>query len=163
MRYKTVGHSGLRVSEPCLGTITFGNTVLPVDARNLAIAEAVREVAGQVGGTPAQVALAWVRQKGVIPILRARTVAQLNDNLGAADVTLSAEQVGRLDETSKIDLGYPHGFLARDNTRTFVYGGFWDRLDSPRKPRRARLREGRATRSAAPGGACRCAAASGDE
>ncbi|MHB1416294.1 MAG: aldo/keto reductase [Chloroflexota bacterium] len=111
------------------------NPVLPVDARNLAIAEVVQEVANQVGGSPAQVALAWVRQRGVVPILGARTVAQLKDNLGTVDVTLSAEQVGRLDETSKIDLGYPHDFLARDNIRTFVYGGFWDRLDSPRKPR----------------------------
>src|SRR5690606_31288870 len=80
--------------------------------RGLTIAEAVIEVAEEIGCTPSQVAIAWVRQQpGVlIPLLGARTLSQLEDNLGALGVTLSAEQLARLGDVSDIDLGFPHEF-----------------------------------------------------
>ncbi|MDX1747493.1 MAG: aldo/keto reductase, partial [Halobacteriales archaeon] len=57
-------------------------------------------VADEVGATPAQVALAWLLEQETVtaPIIGARTVDQLEENLGAAEVSLSAEQVRRLDD-----------------------------------------------------------------
>jgi aryl-alcohol dehydrogenase-like predicted oxidoreductase len=46
----------------------------------------------------------------VIPIIGARTLAQLEDNLGALDVELADEQVARLDAASRIELGFPQDF-----------------------------------------------------
>ncbi|MDP9140893.1 MAG: aldo/keto reductase, partial [Pseudomonadota bacterium] len=45
------------------------------------------------------------------PILGTRTLAQLEDNLGALAVTFSAGQVARLNTASRVDLGFPHEFL----------------------------------------------------
>jgi aryl-alcohol dehydrogenase-like predicted oxidoreductase len=83
--------------------------------RNLAIAEAVIEVAKRVGKTPSQVALAWViQQPGVsAPIFGARTLEQLEDNLGAADLVLDAEAIRALDGVAALELVYPYDFHAR--------------------------------------------------
>ena len=86
-----------------------------IRSRDLAIAEEVVKIAEQIGRTPAQVALAWVRQgPGVIvPLVGARTREQLDDNLGCLAFDLSPEQKARLDEASAIELGFPHDFLAQ--------------------------------------------------
>jgi aryl-alcohol dehydrogenase-like predicted oxidoreductase len=83
--------------------------------RNLAIADAVAEVARTLGRSSSQVALAWVmRQAGVTsPIFGARSLEQLEDNLGAADLGLDEQTLGRLDEVSKLDLVYPYDFHVR--------------------------------------------------
>jgi len=62
----------------------------------------VREVAGELGATPAQVALRWVtdRPAVVAPIVGARTVRQLDDSIGAASLRLDEAQRARLDEVS---------------------------------------------------------------
>jgi aryl-alcohol dehydrogenase-like predicted oxidoreductase len=80
------------------------------DERNHGIADVVRKVADETGRTPAQVALNWVLHRtGVTaPVLGVRTLAQLQDNLGAAGWCLDGAHVGALDEASAIDLGYPH-------------------------------------------------------
>ncbi|MBK9179286.1 MAG: aldo/keto reductase [Acidimicrobiales bacterium] len=80
--------------------------------RNLAIAEAVRTVAGATGHTSAQVALNWVitRPGVTAPIIGARTVEQLDENLGAMGWRLAPEHEAVLDEASAIELGYPHDF-----------------------------------------------------
>jgi len=64
--------------------------------------DAVAAIAGELGVTMAQVALAWLLQRPsvVSPIIGANSVEQLRDLLGADDVPLSAEQVQRLDEAS---------------------------------------------------------------
>jgi aryl-alcohol dehydrogenase-like predicted oxidoreductase len=95
-----------------------------VTERTLAIADAVREVAAELGRTPAQVALAWTVQKpGVTaPVIGARTPEQLVGNLGALEVDFTADQLARLDKVSAIDLGYPHDLLASDHIRTVVKG-----------------------------------------
>ncbi len=84
-----------------------------VRERDLGIAGEVMKVAEELGRTPAQVALNWVRQgEGVIvPLVGARTREQLDDNLGCLEFTLSAAHKQRLDEASKIELGFPHDFL----------------------------------------------------
>lgn len=81
--------------------------------RNWRILAAVDEVATEVEATVPQVALAWLLHKPQVTsvIFGARTMAQLEDNLQAAELTLSDEQVGKLDEASSFDLGYPYTFL----------------------------------------------------
>jgi aryl-alcohol dehydrogenase-like predicted oxidoreductase len=84
-----------------------------VSERSLGIAGEVIKVAKELGRTPAQVALAWVRQgQGVIvPLVGARTLAQIEDNLGCLEFSLEPELKQRLDDASKIELGFPHEFL----------------------------------------------------
>jgi aryl-alcohol dehydrogenase-like predicted oxidoreductase len=105
-----------------------------IPEQHLAIAREVRAVAQEAGCTPSQAAIAWVlAQPGVIiPLLGARTAEQLQDNLGAREVALSAQQLARLDAASKIDIGFPHDFLASDEIRDIVYGGVYDLIDSHR-------------------------------
>jgi len=93
--------------------------------RNLAVAEAVRGVAAEVGATPAQVAIAWARQQAgtVIPLLGARNAAQLEDNLGALDVRLDAAHLAALDAASAIEPGFPHDFLGLPSTKELIFGG----------------------------------------
>jgi aryl-alcohol dehydrogenase-like predicted oxidoreductase len=99
--------------------------------RNLAIAREVDRVADELGKTSAQVALAWVRQRGrnIIPIVGARKLGQIQDLLGCVEVELTPEQVARLDELSRIDLGFPHQFVDMDDIRQVVYGDLVDRLE----------------------------------
>lgn len=93
--------------------------------RALAIAEAVRDVAEEIGVTPAQVALAWTLLNPVVasPILGARTVAQLEDNLGALTVTLTADQQARLDAASKPEPIFPAVFMSRPLVQSLMFGG----------------------------------------
>jgi aryl-alcohol dehydrogenase-like predicted oxidoreductase len=102
--------------------------------RNLEIAAEVVAVAEELGCTPSQVAIAWARQqKGVvIPLIGARTLAQLQDNLGVLDVTLDAAQLSRLHEASAIELGFPHDFLQSEGIRELVYGGTFGQIDNHR-------------------------------
>jgi aryl-alcohol dehydrogenase-like predicted oxidoreductase len=83
--------------------------------RNTAIATEVQKVAADVGRTPAQVALNWVLDRpGVTSVvLGARTVGQLEDNLGAQGWALEAEQVAALDRVSDLPLPYPHDGFRR--------------------------------------------------
>ena len=69
--------------------------------------------AEELGVTPAQVAIAWVRggEGNVIPLVGARTAEQLDENLGALEVTLTDDQLTRLNEASAISLGFPHDML----------------------------------------------------
>ena len=84
--------------------------------RNLAIAQVVTVIAQELNCSPAQVALAWtlLNPAVVSPILGVRTEAQLQDNLGALDVRFDADQIERLHAVSRVDLGFPHEFLASD-------------------------------------------------
>jgi aryl-alcohol dehydrogenase-like predicted oxidoreductase len=105
----------------------------PIDERTLGVAREVGAVAEAAGLTPAQVALAWVRQRGVVPILGARSLAQFVENLRCTDVTLDAAQLARLDAASRLTPEYPARFLARENVRASVSAGFADRVE-PRRP-----------------------------
>jgi aryl-alcohol dehydrogenase-like predicted oxidoreductase len=83
--------------------------------KNLAIADAVVGAAKALGKTASQVALAWAAtQPGVTsPIFGARTLEQLEDNLGAADLVIPEEERKRLHEVSRLELVYPYDFHAR--------------------------------------------------
>jgi aryl-alcohol dehydrogenase-like predicted oxidoreductase len=70
--------------------------------RNLAIVERVRAIAEEKGCTPGQLALAWVVRQGedIVPIPGTKHVRYLEENVGALDVTLSDEDLARLDEAA---------------------------------------------------------------
>jgi aryl-alcohol dehydrogenase-like predicted oxidoreductase len=102
------------------------------DARKEAIVRAVLAVAREIGHSPARVALAWLRQRSqpVIPIIGARKLAQVKDNLACIDVKLAPAQIDRLDAVSKIELGFPHEFFTREMPRSLSSGGMWDKIDA---------------------------------
>jgi aryl-alcohol dehydrogenase-like predicted oxidoreductase len=91
---------------------------------------AVKSVSEQTGRSMAQVALAWLRHQTVpvIPIIGARKVSQLQDNLASLDMELSAEQLKSLDGASRIEPGFPQSIYDREMVRAIRYGGTWDRL-----------------------------------
>jgi aryl-alcohol dehydrogenase-like predicted oxidoreductase len=103
---------------------------LPEEQRTAPIISAVKAVAEQTGGSMAQVALAWLRHRTVpvIPIIGARKVSQLQDNLASLDLELSAEQLKSLDGASRIKLGFPESIYEREMVRSIRYGGTLDRL-----------------------------------
>lgn len=80
--------------------------------QNWATLDAVREIAQGLGVTPSQVAYSWVANRpGVVaPIMGARTLAQLESNLVAADLELDEADTARLDEVSApTSNDYPYG------------------------------------------------------
>ena len=100
--------------------------------RNTKIAQTVDKVAEQIGTSSSQVALAWLLSKGVIPIVGARKVSHIEDNLKCVDLKLSSEQIQQLDEISKIELGFPHDFFNADMVKNFVYNGVFDKISNHR-------------------------------
>jgi aryl-alcohol dehydrogenase-like predicted oxidoreductase len=106
---------------------------LPEEQRAGRIVAALKAVSEQVGRSMAQVALAWLRHQPVpvIPIIGARKVAQLKDNLGSIDLELSAEQCKALNEVSRVELGFPYAFYNKEMPRSLAYGGMRDRIIAP--------------------------------
>jgi aryl-alcohol dehydrogenase-like predicted oxidoreductase len=99
--------------------------------RNMKIAGEVSAIAKELGRSSAQVAIRWAMGRGpqgTIPIVGARTAAQLEDSLGASDMVLSPEMLARLDAVSKIELGFPHDFLARPTMARTLRGDLGDKL-----------------------------------
>lgn len=99
------------------------------------IATAVVEHANELGISPAHLAINWVRQRDpqltVIPLIGARTAAQLEDSLGCLEVTVPKSVIQALDEVSAIELGFPHEFLASDNIRDLIFGGAFNQIVLP--------------------------------
>jgi aryl-alcohol dehydrogenase-like predicted oxidoreductase len=100
--------------------------------RTEAVVREVLAVAREAGRSPAQVALAWLRQRPrpIIPIVGARKLAQFQDNLACLTLKLSAGQLERLDRASAVELGFPHDFYRKDMVRQLVYAGQRDRIDA---------------------------------
>jgi aryl-alcohol dehydrogenase-like predicted oxidoreductase len=101
----------------------------PTRAREASAAEQtlaaeVMAVAAEVGRTPAQVAINWVRRqsRNIIPILGARRASQLQDNLGALEFTLSDEQAARLTAANPLPVHYPHTFWNDYVRRDLIFG-----------------------------------------
>ena len=93
----------------------------------------VREIVAvgeELGVSAAQVALAWLRYRPVpvIPIIGARKLSQIEDNIRSFDVALSPAQLQRLEKASAVSLGFPHDFMALDPVRAIVFGGMRDRI-----------------------------------
>jgi aryl-alcohol dehydrogenase-like predicted oxidoreductase len=118
-----------RDPRPEEGRAKEGAATIP---RNLEIASEVIAVAEDLGCTPTQVAISWAQQgQGVIvPLVGARNLEQLSENLGASEVTLGEEHLARLDAASAIEMGFPHDFIGPDGAALeYIYGGTLDRLD----------------------------------
>jgi aryl-alcohol dehydrogenase-like predicted oxidoreductase len=88
------------------------------------IVTAMRPIAAAHGVSVARVALAWVRQKPFVTstIIGAKTMAQLEDNLEAVTLTLSAEEIAALDAVSADRPQYPHWMRIRNNGTRFYSG-----------------------------------------
>ncbi|MEW1811751.1 aldo/keto reductase [Pseudarthrobacter phenanthrenivorans] len=90
------------------------------------VIDAVEDIAGAHGVSPSQVALAWLADRPAVTsvILGARTTDQLADNLAAADLQLSAEDVDRLTLASRPQAGvYPYGPMAQEQRSRKMEGG----------------------------------------
>ncbi len=96
--------------------------------------ETVAQIASDIGRTPAQVAINWVRQQpgNVIPILGCRTEAQVMDNLGCLEFGLSDEQMARLSQIADFKPGFPNSFLHGDHVRGLIFGDTFERIDRVR-------------------------------
>jgi aryl-alcohol dehydrogenase-like predicted oxidoreductase len=103
---------------------------MPEQQRTDRIVTAVKAVSDQTGRGMAEVALAWLRYRPapVIPIIGARKLSQLQDNLASFDLALSAEQVKALDEASQIDPGFPYRLYAKESLRAIAFGGMRDQI-----------------------------------
>ncbi|WP_254560483.1 aldo/keto reductase [Dyadobacter diqingensis] len=102
--------------------------------QSMNIAQEVVDIAAELGVTPVQVAINWTRhrQQVMTPIIGASRAKQLEDSLGCLDFTLPEEMVTRLDEISKIELGFPHEFLKSDGVKDETFGGLYEKLDNHR-------------------------------
>jgi aryl-alcohol dehydrogenase-like predicted oxidoreductase len=87
--------------------------------RSWRILDAVIGMAREKGAAPSAVSLAWLLAKPMVTsvIIGARSTEQLEDNLKAADLKLSPEDVQRLDDASAFEMGYPYKFIANIQKR----------------------------------------------
>ncbi|NJN19656.1 MAG: hypothetical protein HC822_27150 [Oscillochloris sp.] len=92
------------------------------------------DVAQEIGRTPSQVAINWVRGQRrtcpVIPIVGAWRGAQMRDNLGCLEFSLSDEQLERLTAASPFNPGFPHSFLRYPHLKQLIYSGALERMSS---------------------------------
>jgi aryl-alcohol dehydrogenase-like predicted oxidoreductase len=88
--------------------------------RNWDIIDAVGEIAEARGGTYSQIALAWVRAQPAVSsvIIGVRTMAQLEDNLQAAEIDLTTEELTQLNQVSRMPELYPYRFLENYGPRS---------------------------------------------
>jgi aryl-alcohol dehydrogenase-like predicted oxidoreductase len=118
---------------------------LPIDReRGWKVLDAAAEVAKRHGASPARVALAWLLAKPEVSsvIIAARTLEHLEDNIGAVDLALAAEEVRLLDRASDTAMTYPawmvlqHDAVEDPRLRTlhpewFAEAGVADRRGTP--------------------------------
>lgn len=114
----------------------FGGRVFQPEnsAQRTAILDALIAVATEAGVTPAEIAIGWVAAKGSLPIIGPRTLAQLENNLAAAKVTLTPEQIARLDKVSALPPVFPYTMLGDPETRENFTGGQFGCFDKPAVP-----------------------------
>lgn len=107
---------------------------MPFRERTLNTIGVIKEIASEVGRSTAQVAANWVRQQQhraiIVPILGARNVAQLRDNLEILEWQLTDDQLRRLDDVSQIELGFPHGFLEGNQS---IFGNTYELIENHRR------------------------------
>lgn len=100
----------------------FGGRLVHTE-KDPALLDEVLNIARELNALPLQVAIAWLRYRAehsataLIPIIGSRTPAQLADTLAALSVSLTDEQVTRLENVSAIDYGTPHNQIAGTLTR----------------------------------------------
>lgn len=103
----------------------------------LASAEKIVEISTTIGKSPAQVAINWVRQQQakaqIIPILGARSVKQLEDNLGVLDFELTEDQLEEIAGFSDFKVGFPWEFLHESYVLELIHGKTYPDLEFHRK------------------------------
>ncbi|MDE1191883.1 MAG: aldo/keto reductase [Arachidicoccus sp.] len=94
------------------------------------ITKEVVAIADEINISPSNVALQWIRQQDIpsIPIIGATKLSQLEDNLKVTEVLLSDTHVERLNQISKIELGFPGDFFKEAGVRQNNFGGFYDKI-----------------------------------
>lgn len=97
------------------------------------IARELNAVADEMGASPAQVAAAWVRQRGrnIIPIVGTGRLASLRNLLDGLELRIEGDHLHRLEDVSRIALGFPHDFLAMPAVRQGLYGPLEHQIDLP--------------------------------
>ena len=83
------------------------------DAQAETIIETLTEIAAEQNCEPASAAMAWLGAKDILPVIGARTPPQLQGNLAATEIQLTAEQLKRLEKVSTRPSGYPYELLAQ--------------------------------------------------
>jgi len=121
------GHGGSELGRMNSETM---KTFMPEQQRATRIVAAVKIVSEQTGCSMAQVALARLRYRPVpvIPIIGARKLTQLQDNLASFDLELSAEHLKSLEEASRVELGFPQDLYAIKAVGAIRYDGMRDRI-----------------------------------
>ncbi|MGI9329957.1 MAG: aldo/keto reductase [Gammaproteobacteria bacterium] len=110
--------SGARLADSPMGARTLSEI-------NLEAAQGLSAIAAQVGASAAQVALAWVLQRrapATIPIIGARKLSQLQDNLAATQVQLDEDIIARLDALKPPPDRYPSALLRSEFFHTMMLG-----------------------------------------
>ena len=124
--------------ESATGTATSGRLYRsPTGAKalqdkNLAVAAALRGMAAEIGCKPSQLALAWLCQRTavpVIPIIGARTLPQLIENLGCIELTLSPAHILKLDQLTALQPEYPGTLLSSEFFGRMMFGDALERIE----------------------------------
>ncbi|MGH8902313.1 MAG: aldo/keto reductase [Egibacteraceae bacterium] len=102
--------------------------------QKLVVAETLHDVADELQAPPAAVAIAWLLHQPdvTIPIIGARRLDQLQQNLGAVDLTIPPKQLAQLDAASRVDLGFPHALLHDAAMRDVLHGNIAHLIDDHR-------------------------------
>ena len=93
--------------------------------KSLEIAQVNKQLAAELSVTPSQLAIHWTLLNPAVtaPIVGARTLAQLEDNLKALEIEVPAAARARLDEVSRVELGFPHDFVKLPQTQAVMRAG----------------------------------------
>ena len=104
---------------------------LKLSEQAMSIVKEVQAIAQECERPMSQVAINWIRQQThkaqIIPIIGARSVTQLQDNLAVLDWSLTPEQLDRLEKVSAIDMGFPYGF---NYGNPYAYGKTFAKIDN---------------------------------
>ncbi|WP_446831784.1 aldo/keto reductase [Candidatus Foliamicus sp.] len=117
----TLSKDGAVSGDGRLGGEAGGRLLTP---HNLKVAQGLQEVADKLGCAPATLALAWLlhRQTTVLPILGARNLKQLKQNLECADLALDDATLAELDALSPPPPSYPESMLATPYMDVMIHG-----------------------------------------
>ena len=105
-----------------------------LNERSIRITKEVVKVAREIGCNPSHVAINWVRQQQgvVVPVIGARKLSHIEDNLKSLNYMLTEAQLDRLNEVSAIELGFPHDFLQSEGVKEVLHGGMYGKIDNHR-------------------------------
>ena len=120
-----LGRAGQRTADRqiCAGSRTIQVAAIPIPAHYLDLGAKIAEIATRHGASPAQVALAWLLDRNVIPVIGASSPRQIADNVGMFDLRLDPAAVAELDALAPPTLDYPHQLLASSFMDDRVFAG----------------------------------------